>query len=539
VRRILKLALAALVLGATPAYADDAPDEDVVPRERSAQFSDLRFTLHGYLRVRGDVFDDLDLSRGPSPSTGLPLFPTPGSGSGHTMSAVDMRLRLEPQLKVGQAVRFLARIDVLDNLAWGSTPNVLPSTTAQSYAGTSAESPSAGINSASDAIRVKQAWGEVTLPFGVLSAGRMGALVNWGTGFFVNNGSCLSCDLGDSGDRIALTIPLLGHLLTGLYELSASGPQTNLGFGQTVQVDRRANVHTAALSFARYSSAEAQRRTLEGRRMLIQYGLLASYRWQDLDAPAWVQPGGLSLPYGPNAFVERGLKSFSGDLWFLLHKGPVRWEVEAATVLGQITDSSAIPGITLRSPTVVRQWGAVTSLAYQFRIPLRLRLEVGVASGDDAPGFGVRFARGQNSTVPGDADGPQLRPPVDNSIDNFAFHPDYRVDLVFWRRIVGRVTDAVYVKPTLRVGPFGKAQHHITFDLSIIDSTALFASSPPGQSRRLGTEIDLIARYRLELGFEALLSYGVFIPGAGLDNPGLGLDARPAQVFEAILAYRM
>ena len=61
-------------------------------------------SLHGYLRVRADVFDDLDLSRGPSPSTGQPLFPTPASGSGHTMSAVDMRLRLEPQLKVGQTV---------------------------------------------------------------------------------------------------------------------------------------------------------------------------------------------------------------------------------------------------------------------------------------------------------------------------------------------------------------------------------------------------------------------------------------------------
>jgi uncharacterized protein (TIGR04551 family) len=355
----------------------------------------------------------------------------------------------------------------------------------------------------------------------------------------VNDGSCVGCDNGDAGDRVALTVPLVGHLFSGLYELSASGPQVPLGFGQTVQADARAKVNTVALAFARYDSPEAQRRTLDAHRLLLQYGLLLAYRWQDLDAPAWVQPGGLSHPYGANAFVERGLKSFSGDLWVLVHKGPVRWELEAATVLGRIADSSPIPGISYRDATVVRQWGGVTSLAYQFRFPLRLRLEVGLASGDPAPGFGVRFANGQTQTVRGDVDGPQLRPPVDNSVDNFAFHPDYHVDLILWRRIVGRVTDAVYFKPTIRAGPFGRSQHHVTLDLSVIDSTALYATTPPGQERRLGTEVDLVARYRLELGFEAILAYGIFAPGAGFKNLDLGLDPKPAQTFEAILAYRM
>jgi uncharacterized protein (TIGR04551 family) len=541
----LRITLALLLcLGAGAAYADDAPDEDPVPRERSAQFSDLRFTLHGYLRVRGDVFDDLDLSRGPSPSTGKTLFPTPAAGGGgHTMEALDMRLRLEPSLRVGQAVRFFARIDVLDNLAWGSTPDIMPSTTAESYATAFQASPTASVNSLGEAIRVKRAWGEVTLPFGALSAGRMGALVNWGTGFFVNDGNCLACDDGDAGDRIALTVPLVGHLFTGLYELSASGPQVPIGpgnvGGQTVQADARAKVNTVALSIARFNSHEAQRRTVEGGRTLLQYGLLLAYRWQDLDAPAWVQPGGLSHPYGPSAFVERGLKSFSGDLWILVHRGRLRWELEAATVLGRVADSSAIPGIQLREATVVRQWGGLTSLAWQFRFPMRLRLELGLASGDPAYGFGVRFAPGQTSTQKGDADGPQLRPPVDNAVDNFAFHPDYHVDLVLWRRIVGRVTDAVYVKPTIRAGPFGNAQHHVTLDLSLIDSSSLYATTPPGQARHLGTEIDLLARYRLELGFEVDLSYGILVPGAGFRNLELNLDPRPAQVFEAILAYRM
>jgi uncharacterized protein (TIGR04551 family) len=240
-----------------------------------------------------------------------------------------------------------------------------------------------------------------------------------------------------------------------------------------------------------------------------------------------------------NDFVKRGLKSFSGDLWFMIHKGPWRFEIEAATVLGNIQNSSAILGIAYREPTVVRQWGATTNLAYQFHIPLRLRGEVGIASGDPAPGFGVKFANGQTSTVPGDIDGPQLKPPGDNSVDNFAFHPDYHVDLVLWRRIIGRVTDAVYFKPTLRIGDFGNAVHRVHIDLSLIDSTALYKTTPPGQAHRLGDELDVELNYRLEYGFEAIIAYGVLFPQAGFRNLELHLDPKAAQVLEVVLAYRM
>src|SRR5262249_22430240 len=150
---------------------------------------------------------------------------------------------------------------------------------------------------------VKQVWGEVTLPFGVLAAGRMGALVGWGTGFFFNNGDCLACDGGDVGDRVALTIPFLGHYLSGLYELSAAGPSVLDAqgvLGQSIPVERRAQVHTGALSFYKLLSPEAQRRRLRAGRTLVQYGLLLSYREQDLDAPAWTQPGGAFRSYGPN-----------------------------------------------------------------------------------------------------------------------------------------------------------------------------------------------------------------------------------------------
>ena len=523
------------------ARADDAPDEQrLTPLAMTpSPWKDFRLTLDGYLRVRGDVWNDLDLSRGPTPSTNQPIFPTPAAGGGdHTVTGADLRVRLEPTLEVGQAVRVHLRIDVLDDVGFGSTPDVLPSYSSYALGTQRAVSPEGGFNALHDAIRVKRAWGDVTLPFGILSAGRMGALVNWGTGFFVNNGDCLGCDYGDSGDRIALTLPLFQHYLTLLYELSASGPYV-VPAAQPIDIERRAQVNTFALTFARVDSPEAQLRKLRAGRTLLQYGLLASYRSQSLDAPAWTQPGGLQRGYAAGDFVARDLQSFAGDLWLLVHAGGFRAELELATVVGRIGDATNAPGVSFRAPVTATQLGGVASFAYTFRWPIRLRLEVGAASGDDAPGFGLTAPSGVLITRKGDLDGPQVRPPADMTIDNFRFHPDYHVDLILWRRIVGAVSDGVYIRPSLRVGPFGSVNHNVWLDLAFIESNAMYATTPPGQATHLGEEIDLALRYRYEPAFEIGLQYGVFLPGDGFRNLDLGLSPHPAQAFEAILAYRL
>jgi uncharacterized protein (TIGR04551 family) len=529
----------ALALGTPAGATEEAADE--VPLRMLAMtpspWHDFKLTLGGYLRVRGDVWNDLDLSRGPTPSTGQPIFPTAAAGGNdHTLTGADMRVRLEPTLEVGQTVRVHMRIDVLDNVGFGTTPDVLPSYSSFALATQNAASPEGGFNALHDAIRVKQAWGEVTLPFGVLSAGRMGALVSWGTGFFVNNGDCLGCDFGDSGDRIALTVPLFNHFITALYELSASGPYV-VPAAQPIDLDRRAQVNTAALSIVKFDSVEAQRRKLRAGRTLLNYGLLASYRRQDLDAPAWTQPGGLVRSYSAGDFVARDLESFAGDVWLLVHAGGFRAELEFAAVIGRIGDSTNTPGVSVRVPVTANQFGGVASLSYAFHWPLKLRVEVGMASGDDAPGFGING----NVLQPkkGDLDGAQIRLPNDTTIDNFRFHPDYHVDLILWRRIVGAVTDGVYVRPSVRVGPFGSPHHNVSFEAAFIESNAMTATTPPGQTAHLGEEIDLSMRYRYEPAFEVGIQYGVFVPGAGFRNLDLNLQPQPAQALEVVLAYRL
>jgi uncharacterized protein (TIGR04551 family) len=276
---------------------------------------------------------------------------------------------------------------------------------------------------------------------------------------------------------------------------------------------------------------------LRAGRTLVNYGLLASYRRQDLDAPAWTQPGGLVRSYAAGDFVARDLQSFAGDAWLLIHAGGFRAELEFATVLGRIGDATNSPGVSVRTAVTSTQLGGVGSLSYGFHWPLHLRVEVGVASGDDAPGFGINGT--PLSPKKGDLDGAQLHLPGDTTIDNFRFHPDYHVDLILWRRIVGAVTDGVYIRPSVRVGPLGSVHHNVSFEAALIESSSLNATTPPGQATHLGEEIDLSMRYRYEPAFEVGIQYGLFVPGAGFRNLDLNLQPQPAQALEVVLAYRL
>ena len=41
---------------------------------------------------------------------------------------------------------------------------------------------------------------------------------------------------------------------------------------------------------------------------------------------------------------------------------------------------------------------------------------------------------------PGDLDGAKANPPFHTNVDNFRFHPDYRIDRILFREIIGTVT---------------------------------------------------------------------------------------------------
>jgi len=525
-----------VLLASNPARAQLAPPSPGA--EALEKRPDTTLSLRGYLRVRGDVFHNLDLDRGPTPQ-GSYLFPLPASNPrGQVLQSTNMRLRLEPAWRITRSVRVLMQVDFLDNVVLGSTPAGLPRDpwTPMSAAALGQVSPESGTNHWNDAVIIRRAWGEVLLPFGVLAVGRQGALVNWGTGFFINAGNDLDADRSDSADRLVFATSLLGHLWMFAFEWSASGP-TSAGLwpdDQPFDRDPRDDVRTYAFGFARYHDDAGVRRRVRGGAVSVNYGLIASYRTQKIDVPGYYAPGGLSGNYGPDAVVNRDLQTVSADLWFRLVHRSFRLEIEAAVIWGRIGDASLDPGLSLGTAIESLQYGGVVQAAWT---PggggFSLGLEVGLASGDPAPGFGVRSPLNQTQALPGDVDGPQFRLPQDNRVDNFRFHPNYHVDLILFRRILGTVSDSVYLRPWVR----WKSRWGLSLEAVAISSFALEANTPPGGERPLGVEVDLGASFQFDRSFVVRLGFGLLVPLAGLDNVALGLRAKPATTLHALMGF--
>jgi uncharacterized protein (TIGR04551 family) len=485
---------------------------------------DFGVELDGYFRVRGDTLYDLDLDRGPTPS-GQVLFPVPlDDPNGQTLYQADMRLRTDIHLYApGGTVAAHVRLDVLDNLTLGSTPAGTPIS-------------AVGQRAIDDAIHLRRAWAEVLTPFGVIAAGRMGN--QFGLGMVANSGDCIDCDGGDVADRILFATPLLGHVWAVSFDISSTGPTTprNAGF-RVVDVTPTDDVRTVNFALMNVHSDEARQRRHDAGRTTFEYGAFLSYRWQNGDVPASYLT--LAQPVVPSAaqVVPRGLAAYAADVWFRVQSRDFRVEFEGAFLYARIAQPSLVPGLLYRDAITATQLGAALQTDFLMPEVFSFGLDAGYASGDSAPGFGAFPRLGQAAPQPGDLDGPQANPPYHNTVDNFRFSPDYRIDRILFREIIGTVTDAVYVRPHARVRmfdePFGTMELHAI----AIGSFAVFAESTPGGQNPLGIELDPSLYYRTREGFFAALDYAVLFPLAGLDNPDLGLKAQPAQLVRLRLAY--
>lgn len=500
----------------------DAPGVTPIhePTRDTAGAADTRVRVRGFFRTRGDLGVNWDLGRGPTPS--LPsVWPEPYAerAGRNTQTNLDMRLRLDATAEIGWGVSLHGRLHVLDNLRWGSVPD--------------AEFVGGSVNqrSPSDPIQVRQLYAQVLLPFGVLFAGRMGALVDWGTGFFLNAGNGLDDDWGDVGDRVAFAAPLGGLLWTVAYELTASGPGTDAlrpEIKPAFDLDPSDDVRTFAFSVSRWDTAPTRQRRLNAGRFTLNFGLLASYRTQAWDLAQGSAPA-------MNTAIRRELDAFVGDAWVRADIGPVTLEGEFAYVGFRIGNASLDPAAMLAIETTGQQYGGVLRADWRASSRFFARVEFGFASGDARPGFGARPTN--NAARPGDLDGPQFdltTSPRDVSLNNFRFHPNYRVDLIMWRRLIGTVTDAWYVRPMAR----WRIWSMLSAEASVIGSVAMEPNSTPSGRGPLGVETDLGLVYEQEHGFVARLDYGLLIPLGAWANVTRRVDPTPAHALHLLLAFR-
>jgi uncharacterized protein (TIGR04551 family) len=473
-----------------------------------------------------------------------------------THMGLNMRLRLEPTLNISEDIRIKTMVDVLDNVVMGSTPESKPGfannpTLPLPLFAASQVPVQEGLNSVWDSVRVKRVWAEIMTPFGQLRVGRQPQ--NWGLGLLVNDGNGLDQDNGDSADQILFATRIAGHYIVPAYSISSAGPtgrgggggvggDNGLPFepnepGQRFNLDPRDDVHSFILTLVKKDKEEdIQARLKSSFWPVVNYGMFAVYRRQEFDIPAWYNNLDPRTVPSISQYVRRNANAGVTSFWLDFRWHKFKFEAEAVGIFGHIQNAATLgttgvddiddnlvwtDGTPL--PLWIIQGGAAFESQYSFlNDSLVVGLDGGIASGDDSPGWGLRPTLNQRP-VHGDFDGKQYgqcqvysdpNDPtsecqlVDNQITNFRFDPDYNIDMILFREVLGTVTNAAYIKPHVAY----YLTENIGARADLVYSHAIFASSTTGQQNPMGVEIDGKAFYGSDDGLFLMLQGGFLLP---------------------------
>lgn len=477
-------------------------------------------TLHGYMRVRGEIQDTFWLGRGIDSGTtfGDPFTPYRASenvacletasastcdGNVETLAYANMRLRLSPQLNLSDDVRVNMTFDALDNVIAGSGPSSFYGPTlGRTYASTL----EAGT------VVVRRAWAEVrNRNLGELRFGRMPA--HWGLGMVQNAGNGIDDDRSTEVDRVMVITKLAGFYLTAAYDYAGEGATRPGPSGLTLDASQRDDVDQLSFSVSHRLSPEEQEDAIARGDLMYQAGGMFNYRVQDLAARSELLPPSTGIePDGsaPADLLNVNAVSYNFDAWGQLKYRGLRVEAEAALVVGSVQDTLSDGAGAQRT---LLQFGS--TLETELRLlddKLGIYFYAGIASGDpEANGLSsdVDYA-GQNGSG-------------DGTISTFRFHPTYRVDLILWRNLMQQVTGAYYFKPGISYDfardPFGQL---LGARIDAIWSRAVFSGQTWGNDPNLGVELNASLYWRgedgpeIDDGFHAMLQYGLLLPMQGL-----------------------
>jgi uncharacterized protein (TIGR04551 family) len=482
------------------------------PRDRRKKFEVI--TIDGYLRTRGDYFKNLHLGFIEDPAQGGAPFPLPLGCSllspapcDETLKTSNLRLRLEPSIQLSETIAVHSQIDLLDNIVLGD----------------SSASPDG------NEIKMRRAWAEVATGLGHLKFGRMpdhfglGIVSNsgrrgntdyatwetlWQPSTLANVGGTnpvdydLDSDYGDTVDRLSFTAMIPGTPFRALAALNwwsaaATSTERNIAATQPWDADDNDDQKGWTLGVARFDApADFADKVARGK-LAMNYGARVDRFTQDRDYAAALGSTADNIP------TERGYKAYRPDLWFKLGIGNVLFEAEVAGNVGSIEDMSD-QGVT--GKVDIRSWGGVGRVSSKaLDGKLGFGLEIGAATGDESDNLlqgdvNVRNARALSG--------------ADTTINRFVFDPDYEVDLILFRELIGSVSNALYFKPWLSY----ELTKSIGFRAANITSAALRPVSTPGNETMWGIEMDADLGYSSN-GFHAGLAYGLFLPLAAMNHP--------------------
>ncbi len=515
---------------------------------------------------------------------------TEGMCDQNAFAYATMRLRLEPSIYLSDDVRVRMQLDVFDTMVLGSTPNsfavgpaIVGGVVDPFYryersvfapldtASTTLHPPVYGYNSLTDSIMARRAWAEVrNRGLGELRFGRMGW--HWGLGMLVNSGAGIDSDYQTDVDRLMLSTRLAGIYIFGAWDFAAEGlmywEPADIG-GLPFDRSRLDDVDQYVGGLAWRQTEEEQAASLARGDAVFNVGGMFIYRGQNLTSSGTNNPFGLCVICGGDQtlvpggadrnfsdfppggtpqpiFVRRGENIYTVDVWaqFLYEK--LRLEIEGVFVYGEIANLSNtqyLPGPDSTNAAIVLQGGFAFEGEYRLlNDQLGIYFSAGYASGDqDAEG--LSRIGGLERQVPAGANAP------DRTYSTFYMHPNYRIDLIFWRNVMRQVGGAYYFRPGISYdfirNSFGQL---LGARADVVWSRASEPLQTWGNADDLGVELDVTAYYRSEDGpdildgFYAQAQWGIFFPLDGLGYlPGLAGGAMPvpslgyAQTFRLIL----
>lgn len=538
-------------------------DEDFVPLEDiNEEVVDPIFPArvypyidwNGQFRFRQIAAVGFDLGTGGTsailpPSESYVPSGNPADPEARTLWSSNFMARLEPTVSITEGIRLHFETDLLGNQVMGSLPiagldpNPLRPDPSRNHV-SSAQFSAREREWYQNALSVNEAYGELSGFFGTLRAGRMDN--HWGLGMFYNDGDCRNCNFGDSIDRVMLQSQYQGFYANFTVDFPGEGPTSqhpNSPLGQPYDLSQLDEIdqYTARIFYAPQDEfeLERQRQRLKQREPVFNGGALFSWRTQE---GTFRDPfGGVSASQTSpettaetNPLIYRGVRMYLGDVWaeFLYEpsaKTKMRIGLEAMAVFGSIDNATFDPvgqqseedqegardlncfneDVRGRNPETClansrdfQQYALAIESHFIIDSPVSFGLNGGLASGGDAPNWGY----GAQSWSQGD------------DLDFYRFDPDYQIDLILFRQVIGSVTNATYINPYMQATFLDENDYHLRLDLDAIGSRAWNrAGTPAGDSPWLGVEVDAALRFFLKQHFHAAVEGGLLFPMAGLN----------------------
>jgi uncharacterized protein (TIGR04551 family) len=520
------------------------PTTPVLPPIQNERKRFQLFELDGYFRLRTNWFKNFHLGFNDQGPGGAP-FPRPFScgenvscGS-DTLQSVDMRLRLDPTINIGETAKIHLQLDALDNVVLGSTP--VTQTQPGSGTGTGLPTgfddnqapPEAGFNHYADSIRIKRAWAEVETSLGQITFGRQPW--HWGLGIYSNSGGYdpfsdvydVNDDFGDTVDRVmfrtrvpgtqidaalamdwAATGPTAGQ--SGLY--LESDPYAGRTGSRPLDLDDTDDVSQWTVMLTRFDAPELFREAVERGEWAFNYGGFVVYRTQNNELVPDLDNDDAAVPGVPLRSVNRGLTTYTPDVWFRVGKGKLSIEGEGVLTLGSIENVSDLEPARTGEAEILRFGGVLRTKYSALDGTMRIGLEGGVASGDVADTSPAGAMHIGNLQI--------LDPANGSSLGTFLFDRDYDIDLILFREIIGAVTNAFYVRPSLTY----EVSDDIEASINGVISGSVRPQGTPGNARMYGVELDAVAGYRTGNFFLGLAG-GILFPFNALEHKGTAFES--------------